>query len=82
MLQYVSIHQITDTYLSTLNEFLLIIKYIKRKRFLLCPSVTFAKPLSRKRLKNLLQKGKISNATIDQIEMLWLIVACPQVSEK
>ena len=44
-------------------EFLLIIKYIKKRRFLFCLSVTFGKPVSRKRLKHLLQKGKISNAT-------------------
>ena len=49
--------------ISTIKEFLLIIEYIKRKRFIFCLSVTFGKPLSRKRLKHLLQKGKISNST-------------------
>ena len=42
---------------------LLIIEYIRRKRFSFRLSVTFGKPLSRKLLKNLLPKGKISNAT-------------------
>ena len=43
---------------------LLIIEYIRRKWFSFRLSVTFGKPLSRKLLKNLLPKGKISNATI------------------
>ena len=41
---------------------LLIIEYIRRKWFSFRLSVTFGKPLSRKLLKNLLPKGKISNA--------------------